>query len=61
MTIAESNDTPAAESNVRRSYARHEVPEPLREDVRLLGRLLGTYWRSRADLTCWPTWNVSAN
>ncbi|GAA2240191.1 phosphoenolpyruvate carboxylase [Rarobacter faecitabidus] len=42
MTIAESNDTPAAESNVRRSYARHEVPEPLREDVRLLGRLLGT-------------------
>ncbi|SNS96753.1 Phosphoenolpyruvate carboxylase, type 1 [Micrococcales bacterium KH10] len=27
---------------VPRSFARHEVPEPMREDVRLLGRLLGT-------------------
>ncbi|WP_425467248.1 phosphoenolpyruvate carboxylase [Rarobacter incanus] len=44
MTVSESADaagTPAA-SNVRRSFARHEVPEPLREDVRMLGRLLGT-------------------
>lgn len=44
MTVSDSAEFSSAtnDSHVRRSFARHEVPEPLREDVRLLGRLLGT-------------------
>lgn len=32
---------PSVHDSVRRAFARHDVPEPMREDVKLLGKLLG--------------------